>query len=282
MCAVSLSFPYLGRSQRPAPSRQSGEFYAPLLKPSTRRRHRIDPLLWFQWDAEPVPITRWQRRQPSGRLFGPNGANERVEIRLDDKLLERTNADGELLETLIADVNRSVAHDRRTVTAVICDGNEMDAVGLSAALKEPLGNFQRVDLRSQPASTVAAEVLAQAAALFEETEKDQPTIVELLGEGNTVRGMELLAGSFRLWQQAHEAVIHAVRLSGVNLDEVRIADTPAIEVIDGLRDKLAQIKEALEARDYVMLADILQYELSETIQNWKSLIARLRGMATGL
>lgn len=204
-----------------------------------------------------------------------------MEIRLDDKLLERTIADGDLLETLIADVNRSVAQDRRTVTAVICDGNEMDAEALSAALKEPLGNFQRVDLRSQPASTVAAEVLAQAAALFEETEKDQPAIVQLLGEGNTVRGMELLAGSFRLWQQAHEAVIHAIRLSGVNLDEVRIAETPALEVIDGLRDKLAQIKEALEARDYVMLADILQYELSDTIQNWKSLIARLRGIATG-
>ena len=62
----------------------------------------------------------------------------------------------------------------------------------------------------------------------------------------------------------------------MNLDEVTVQGTPSVDIIGGLRDRLAQIKESLEARDYVMLADILQYEIGDTVQNWKALTAELR------
>jgi len=199
-----------------------------------------------------------------------------MDIRVDDEILDQPIGDGDRLEALIATVNRTVGAQGRTITAVFCDGRELDADQLTQALQSPIKEFARLELRSQPASLVAARIFEQAAALFEETEKDQPLIVEMLNEGNMVRGMELLAGSFRLWQQAHEAVTHAVRLAGIQLDEIRIGETPSLDIINGLHEKLAQIKEALQARDFVMLADILQYELAETIENWKKLIAGLQ------
>lgn len=199
-----------------------------------------------------------------------------MDIRVDDELFDEPIGDRDRLESLIAAVNRTVGAQGRTVTAVFCDGRELDAEQLTQALQSPINEFARLELRSQPAALVAGRIFSQAAALFEETEKDQPLIVEMLNEGNMVRGMELLAGSFRLWQQAHEAVTHAVRLAGIQLDEIRIGETASLDIINGLREKLAQIKEALEARDFVMLADILQYELTETIENWKALIAGLQ------
>ena len=194
---------------------------------------------------------------------------------LDNEPLESSVGEDERLEALLAEVNRAMSERDRVVVAILCNDQEVNADALPKALATPLSEFQRVELRSQPAGEVARAVLDQASGLLEETEREQPGIVEMLNEGNTVRGMELLAGSFRLWLQAHEAVLGAIRLGSVPLDDVRVDGTPSVDIVNGLKDKLEQIKEALEARDYVMLADILQYELPETLQTWKSLIGQL-------
>ena len=199
-----------------------------------------------------------------------------MEAFLDNEAWSHSLADTDKLGMLLAAVNRDAADKGRAVIAIQCDGRDLGADELADALARPLSDFQRVELRSLPAGEVAVSILNHAADLVRETEQNQPDIVELLNEGNTVRGMELLAGSFSLWQQAHEAMLQAVRLGRVNLDEVTVQGTPSVDIIGGLRDRLAQIKESLEARDYVMLADILQYEIGDTVQNWKALTAELR------
>jgi len=200
-----------------------------------------------------------------------------MQARLDGQQLELSVADGEKLEALLAEANQVVAEQGRAVVSIQCDGQEVGAEALTAALSKPLNEFQRVELTSAPAKEVAEAVLNQAGALVAETERNHSDIVELLNEGNTVRGMELLGGSFRLWQQAHDAVTQAVRLGRIQLDQVEVEGVSSVEIINGLKDKLGQIKDALEARDYVMLADILQYELGQTVQSWIALINRLRG-----
>jgi hypothetical protein len=195
---------------------------------------------------------------------------------LDNEPWDHSLTDGDKLEMLLAAVNRDAADKGRTVIAIQCDGQVVNAEQLTEALSKPLSEFQRVELSSKPVGEVAAAVLDHAGALVQETERNQSDIVELLNEGNTVRGMELLAGSFRLWQQAHEVVLQAVRLGRINLDDVAVEGTPSVDIIGGLRDRLAQIKESLEARDYVMLADILQYEIGDTVQSWRALIAELQ------
>jgi len=198
-----------------------------------------------------------------------------MEAFLDGEPRAYSLAESERLDTLLAEINRDMAEQGRAVVSIHCNGQEVDADELVAALARPLSGFQRVELTSMPAGEVAQAVLAQAAALVQETEQDHSGIVELLNEGNTVRGMELLGGSFRVWQQAHEAVLQAVRLAHIPLDQIQVQGAPSAEIIQGLKGKLEQVKEALEARDYVMLADILQYEMGETVQSWKALIDQL-------
>jgi hypothetical protein len=48
------------------------------------------------------------------------------------------------------------------------------------------------------------------------------------------------------------------------------------------KNVLLQIKSALQARDHVLLADILQYEFSEVTKSWHDLIAGLRREAENL
>ncbi len=203
-----------------------------------------------------------------------------MQLYLDDSPFEVSPGADASLNDLVGQVNQHLTGRRRVVIALGCDGREVPAGELEQVLERPAAQFDRVDIRSEPQSVVAALLLEQAFGLFGETEEHLPGINELLAEGQTARGMEILAGDFRLWQQAHEAVIQAVRLGEVPIDDVTVGELTSTSIIQQLRDKLVQIKESLEARDFVMLGDILQYEIGETISRWKQLIEEIGGRIT--
>jgi hypothetical protein len=198
-----------------------------------------------------------------------------MEFFLDNERLDLPATPGGTLETILAEVNKLVFARQRSVVALGCDGRDIPTGEILDVLARPADDFQRVDFRSEANAGVARQLLQQAAERFEETEQGRSGIIDLLAEGQTVRGMELLAGSFRLWQQAHQAVLQAVRVGGIRLDDVQVDGEPSVGVIEELKDKLVQIKEALEARDFVMLGDIMQYEIGETVAKWKALIGRV-------
>jgi hypothetical protein len=203
-----------------------------------------------------------------------------MRLYLDETPLDVTPAADASLNDVLALVNQRLTGQRRVVIALGCEGREVPAGELQQVLERPAAQFNRVDIRTEPQSVVAGLLLDQAYGIFGETEEHLETINGLLAEGQTARGMELLAGDFRLWQQAHEAVIQAVRLGEVPIDDVHVGELTSTSIIQLLRDKLVQIKESLEARDFVMLGDILQYEIGETITKWKQLIEEIGGRIT--
>ena len=45
-----------------------------------------------------------------------------------------------------------------------------------------------------------------------------------------------------------------------------------MQLLVEIRTKLTEIKDAIEARDYVLLGDILRYELDEPLQSWENML----------
>ena len=70
---------------------------------------------------------------------------------------------------------------------------------------------------------------------------------------------------------------------GLNLDHVPPRIQAGIEKVFGeVRDLLIQIKEVVEARDMVLLGDLLQYELDPVADRWERAIQRVHDHAVGL
>ena len=63
---------------------------------------------------------------------------------------------------------------------------------------------------------------------------------------------------------------------GLNANTLDIEGEPLASLLDKPRQVLQQIKEALVAQDYVLLADILQYELGDVSEQWRTITAYLR------
>lgn len=180
----------------------------------------------------------------------------------------------------VGQVLKSVLHgvhaDGRVVTCIRCDGEEVDADALNAILPERADKFGRLEFESGMPGQLAVEALSHVQAMLIELESAKEQAVERLNQGQTSEAMMLLRTYFDAWHQAHDAVLQSVKLVGVNMDAMSVDELSIAELFEQFANQLRQLKEALEARDHVTLADIMNYEANETTERWIKLIEQIK------
>jgi hypothetical protein len=82
--------------------------------------------------------------------------------------------------------------------------------------------------------------------------------------------------------QIHEAMGKSIEMLQIDVEQATVNDKRLIELIVKPKETLLQVKEALQARDYVLLADILQYEFPEVLEQWRALLGKLKREAEEL
>jgi len=166
----------------------------------------------------------------------------------------------------------------RLVTSVACQGQELSADELTEMSQRRAVDCGRLDLMTRPTREVVCEVFDSAIAVFEATTEPSRQAVDLLAQGQTVRALETLAGSFQSWQSAQDAVIGALKLSDLKLEELGALGERVESSVTAFRDCLQQVRQALHSRDFVLLGDLLQYELPGSLTEWQAAIAGLRDL----
>ena len=189
--------------------------------------------------------------------------------------------DGSRLETecdpavVISDVVESIRKDwqseDRILIAIRCDDEEVVGEELEEILGTPLSEFDRVEFQTGSARDLAGDVLEHVSAMLIETREVQSQVVDLLGQGSTPRAMDLLSGCFGVWKQAQEGLSRVAEVLHLDLDTVEFEGATVGEFIGELAAALRKIRESLTTRDYVMLADVLAYELEPICERWPRL-----------
>ena len=178
-------------------------------------------------------------------------------------------------DAAISDVVESIRQDwqadDRILVAIRCDDEEVVGEELEEILGTPLSEFGRVEFRTGSARDLAGEVLEQVSAMLIEALEVQSQVVELLGQGSTPRAMDLLSGCFAVWKQAQEGLSRAAEVLNLDLDTVEFEGATVGEFVEELAAALRKIRESLTTRDYVMLADVLAYELEPICERWPRL-----------
>lgn len=101
-------------------------------------------------------------------------------------------------------------------------------------------------------------------------------------EGKTVEAAETLGECLRVWQQIHEAVGKSIEMLQLDPEQATVNEQPLFELISKPKEILLQVKEALQDRDHVLLADLLQYEFPEVTSRWHAVVAKLQQEAESL
>ena len=206
-----------------------------------------------------------------------------MEVFLNDKLVDSGFLQTDTtLEEALRHLQSHLCEPDQLVIGVRCDGREIPANALAGALKEQVAAFARLEVSTGRKSELVTEAMTQASACLTQTAEACERIADLLTQGETAQAIEDLGECLRVWQQVHEAVAKSIEMMQLDPEAMTINGDPLADAIGKPKEILLQIKEALQRQDYVLLADVLQYEFSEVIHRWHDIVATIQGEAENL
>ena len=159
----------------------------------------------------------------------------------------------------------------RLLIGIRCDGDELSADRMERLIGEPATRFARLDLISDRPQRVVVDILQHARSAFAHTFELVRLAADTLAVGNG-EGMSTLIACVQTWSQVHESVVKGGALLGIRFDELLIQNRSVTAWLGDLVTRLRELRGAIDARDYVLLVDLLRYEFDETLQGWETFL----------
>jgi hypothetical protein len=167
----------------------------------------------------------------------------------------------------VGEVLAHVQRQDRLVTTMLIDGEEPDLDALAALRARPVTGHT-LYIETCPPTEIACEILAGTASQLESTDPLRIAAVEALRQNQPARAMEKLGGCLAAWQAAQQAVTQIAQLLKLDLELVRVDGESLHSIAENFVSQLREVRTCLENRDYVLLADILEYEASAATRRW--------------
>ncbi|GIW76325.1 MAG: hypothetical protein KatS3mg104_1388 [Phycisphaerae bacterium] len=177
----------------------------------------------------------------------------------------------------LGDVLSHLQEKNRLVTQVLIDGTEPDLSHIPALRSRRLLGHTIYIETTEPAQ-IARDVLTEVIVQMEQADSARRSATEHLVVGETNKALQKLAGCFTTWQTARQAIEKVAMLLRVDLERIQVEGISLTQILLEFAEQLRSIRSALESRDYVLLADILRYEIDQTTQRWFQAIRQLLGL----
>lgn len=189
---------------------------------------------------------------------------------------------GTTVAELLDEVRRRVQKAGRLLLGIRVDGDDVLADQLDHVLPRAAAEYRRLDFVSAEPRALAIDILNQAREAFSITRRVRESIADRITAGQTADAMADLAQCFSIWSQTNDAVAKTATLLGIELESIEASGRAAGEWISEITTRLRDLKKTLESGDLVLLADILRFELTETLEAWDDVMAALTRRIEGL
>ncbi len=167
--------------------------------------------------------------------------------------------------------------DSRVVVQVRLEDRVLEGDALSAARKEPLADGT-LAVVSADRRELSLTTLGKLAALIEWLAPQHKQVAASMEKGDVQLGLQRLQEILTAWQRIQLTFGNLARMHGIVLSELRVREVTGEAVLEEFCGQLGEIQTALERRDFVLLADILQYEIDGAVANWMGLLQSALGV----
>lgn len=166
------------------------------------------------------------------------------------------------------------------ISAVVLDGEPLTAEQLSAWKDRPVSEFGEARIEAPHRRELASYGLRLLARGLAESNAEREGIVDGFCQGRHGGAVELLVGYLQVWDTTQQTLASVTRM--VEIDEAwelkgETVGSPeqTAERIKDLSEQLRQLKGALEAQDWVLLSDLLEYEFGPLTVDWQKMLEHL-------
>ena len=177
--------------------------------------------------------------------------------------------------TTIGQVLSHVQTRNRLVVNLLIDGEEPDLDRMSDVRRFPI-NGHTLFIETAEPREMALQVLDEVEQQLDEADRLKGEACDLLQRNAAVRAMERLSGCFSTWQHAQESITKTAQLLRIDLTRITIDGRTLEDVLGEFCGQLREVKLAMENRDFVTLADVLTYEMTQTSRHWRDAIVAMR------
>lgn len=179
---------------------------------------------------------------------------------------------GELANEVCA-ANRQ--DEPRYVVSIRCDGQPLSQEDLAEALASAAERYERVEIQTQPVAALVRSALDQAALVLEDSTIAREKAADLLAAGQQEAAMQELQKFLEAWKQIHQTLMVVSQVLGIDLDSVADGKASLSTVLEVVKSRFTEMKDAMVQNDFVVVGDLLRYELSEPVEQLAGL---LRGL----
>lgn len=195
-------------------------------------------------------------------------------VTLDGQRLDADMGEAVLLQDLIERV-RAEHCPRGLIVGVRMNGEALKDAELADALARPVAPTAQVDLESGNPRTLASGALHEAAGALHECAGELVEIAEALQSGRAAEALRRLGSALRTWQLCQGVLSECRALLGEEL----VARVVNGQTIDGhlgeLVTRLREVRDAFDAKDLVLLADLVRYEFPALCETWRDVLNEL-------
>lgn len=180
------------------------------------------------------------------------------------------------VDDLLNAVRATNTNGDRAILGVTCDGIDVLGDELDSVLASPASQFKRIDVETGDPASLVRSSLETAADSLDIAQDRQVQIIEFLGEGKTVEAMRLLSECIGQWLRINDVIGQSISLLSRNIPGLRDEADALSAMLEPVRDKLKEIRDAVAGRDFVLLSDILEYEFPKVTICWLDAINGIR------
>jgi hypothetical protein len=201
-----------------------------------------------------------------------------VQILVDDQPYMMTGPSDQTVGELANEVSLSNGgSEGRFVVSLRCDGQAVGQQELASILQTPAQSYDRLDLQTQPVKALVCGAIEQAIAVLEDSTHAREKAADFLAAGQQEPAMRELQRFMQAWKQIHQTLVVSAQVLHIDLDAIRVGDTALTDVLEALKTQFTNLHEAMVQADFVVVGDILRYELAEPLSQLALCVRGLTG-----
>ncbi|MBL8880938.1 MAG: hypothetical protein JNG88_17630 [Phycisphaerales bacterium] len=178
------------------------------------------------------------------------------------------------LEALIERTGATLGPHRMLV-AVRLNGKLLDEAGLDSTLKNTLSDSDQVDLESGSRQEVAVGALRGVADNLRDAGDTVGDVSQQLNNGQIDDAMKQIAAFIGLWQTTRTAIVQCCTVLSRDLTREHVDGQPISDRFGELATRLTELRDAMQTRDFVLVSDLLFYEMPTLCGEWSDMLRQL-------
>jgi 3-dehydroquinate dehydratase len=192
-------------------------------------------------------------------------------IYLDDQPVQLSGDD---LASVLDSAADQLRESGRIVVEVKLDGELLVDEHLERRRHDAVGDAE-LRLYSADPRDLSRTTLEAVLGQLDTVAQRQREAADLISSDQQSEAMTALTQAIEGWQQSQQVVIQTASLTATDLSTLDVDGASALAVIEQVVAMLKTVRDTIEARDLVGLADTLAYEGPALIEQWQKLVTAL-------